>query len=110
MSHPLTNQFINLLTQVTQLNFSEASSVKFMASLRDKLIFTGFNQTDAETLVGSLIIDVPPDSLDAEEIEQLAVLYCEILNKAHQALIDNGFQHPMLSLLKMSEKFSLKLS
>ena len=110
MSHPLIPDLIEMLQAAVEFDFSKADAIKFIASLRDKLVFAGFSQEQAETIVSSMEIDIPPDSLDEEHIEQLSVLYCQILDKAHQSLVDNGFRDPMPALLKMAEKFTLTLS
>jgi len=110
MSHPLVPQLIAMLEEAKEFDFSQTPAVKFIASLRDKLVFTGFSQDDAEVIVSSMEVDLPPGSVEEEDLERLAVLYCEILNKAHQALIDNGFQNPITALLEMAKKFTLKLS
>lgn len=110
MSHPLVPQLIQMLEEATQFDFSTAPAVKFMAELRDNLKADRFTTEEAETIVASMEIDIPPDAIEDEDIVTLAKLYADIYIKAHQALIDNGFTYPMAALLQTAKKFTLTLS
>lgn len=110
MGHPLVPQLIEMLRAMQEIDFAETAGFKFMASLRNKLIEAGFSTQTAEALVSSMEIDVPPDSLDDEEVEQLSTLYADLLVRLCKALTDNGFRDATPALTKMAENFSLKLS
>lgn len=109
MREQIVSQMIEMLKQAKEMDFSSMPTLKFIVSLRDKLVFTGFDKDVAEQIVSSMNVEISPGLISDEDIEVMAVLYCELLNKVHDGLKENDFAQPIPMLLKMAEKFSLTL-
>lgn len=110
MNHPLAQQLVDFLREASNINMADAPAFVFMNKLRSNLVFCGLSPFDAETIATSMEVEIPADTLEDEDLDTLAVLYCKIIMNAHAAMVEVGYEHADTMLKNLSRQFTLKLS
>lgn len=109
MTHPYANDLIEGIQNFAKIDVAETTALKFLGRLRIEM-GDYFNEDVSEALIVSCVIELPDNSLDTAQINDLAEALTACFVNMQAALIMQGFKHPEKMLLGMGRNFSVKLA
>lgn len=100
-------QLVELVRQFTQIDTATLPAPIFLGALRRALIGRGFTAPDAEMIASRMKVEVSIGAMTAEQLEEIAGYYGDLLSKIAVSLRQQGFVEPMRALQEMAREMTL---